>query len=171
MTLEFEYVLDLSPSFREGEKGPLAYAFADRLSDFVGECTVIGMESSVGGDITRDDLIESFKTIEDEQKKLRDLYGDDSFRSTRFLFRTRASEGEEGRYFSTDAIGYLTEAGVKLVGIDMPGLSATPYSGNVGFSYLVNLCLDELEPGSQYRLLSPPLPGASPAPVRPVLVT
>ncbi|MBX9695374.1 MAG: hypothetical protein K2Z81_23520 [Cyanobacteria bacterium] len=133
----------------------------------------MNLESATGGDITGDDVRNALNSIEDELAAMNDKFGADPFRPTRILFKTRNDDGGDGRFLSEEAIMVLTQTGVRLVGIDMPGLSAKPLSGTIGFSYLVNLCLDYLVPGSHYRILSPPLSakGASPAPVRPVLVS
>lgn len=172
MPLEFENMCDLSPSPKQGQSFAQAHSPSKNLGDFVGSCTVFSMETG-DGDISADEVQQALSIIEEELKRFQEKYGKDSFTQSRFLFKTKNNDGTGGRFLSQEALKVLTDAGAQLVGIDMPKLIVQDHFDAPKFSYIVNLCLDFIEPGYHYQLLAPPLlmPEIDPVPVRPILVS
>jgi kynurenine formamidase len=170
MTLEFEIMTDLSPR-KEAGTSALAYSKSSELSDFLGPCTVIAMNSGAG-DISASEIQSAVGAIDTELKAFNQKYGGDQFVQSRLLFKTKVDDGTQGRLFSQEALKTLSDLSVKLVGTDMETLCGS-HSTEPSFSIIVNLCLDYIEPGYHYQLLAPPLlmEDINPVPVRPILLS
>lgn len=167
----FDTMVDLSPS-TEGITFALAHSKSNNLSDFLGLCTVLSMESGTG-DVSAEEVVKAISAVEKESKSASEENGTDYFTQSRFLFKTKTDNGVGGRFLSSDAIKILSELGAQLVGIDMPSLASENLSEEPKFSYIINLCLDLIDSGHNYTLLAPPLlmQEISPVPVRPVLAS
>lgn len=165
-----------------GDQAKLAGALP--LDPFVGFAVVLDVSPMERGGITAAQLIEAMKPMEEQKKRLEEMYGQEQPWPFRYLIKTQQQchpdqFKKEYPYLEPDAVEFLYSRGANLIGVDTPSVDDVNAKELIihhmmierNIYWLENLDLSAIQPRGYFLVAAPlKLMESEAAPVRALLM-
>ncbi len=131
------------------------------LTPFIGPCAVIDLSDKSESAISEKEAQSTVALVKKTVEELKARYRGHIVPPTRYLFRTKRHREDRCRYFTGEAINAVFSSGVILIGVETTSLTQEGEKADLNFltqgkGLLLNLNLQNAEPGINYNLLALP---------------